>query len=292
MYTRPSLCHLIQHIHHASFEGEITAADAHTVKMPWQCAYILGYGHIVVVKYDDKRQLALSRIVESLEGHSAGKRPVAYHRHDTSRRALYAHGAQHAQRRRNGSAGMAGIEGIKFAHKHIIELCDFISGIQAEIGKEKFTYESHDVDHDLYDAIKNMAFEKLQYALDTDDKNVRDERIGEITDEIINMCVSIENNYSPEVIYDKRRIETEFDQMKYFLIGLKKLTTNQKRFSDIQGYISEEQLFFVFACGLCSFFRNSKSKTEPNADLIYDKYIKEIYITPLLDRFNKSSEEE
>lgn len=77
------------------------------------------------------------------------------------------------------------LEGIKFAHKHIIELCDFISGIQAEIGKEKFTYESHDVDHDLYDAIKNMAFEKLQYALDTDDKNVRDERLGEITDEII-----------------------------------------------------------------------------------------------------------
>jgi polyribonucleotide nucleotidyltransferase len=77
------------------------------------------------------------------------------------------------------------LEGIKFAHKHIIELCDFMSGIQAEIGKEKFTYESHDVDHDLYDAIKNMAFEKLQYALDTDDKNVRDERIGEITDEII-----------------------------------------------------------------------------------------------------------
>lgn len=77
------------------------------------------------------------------------------------------------------------LEGIKFAHKTIIELCDFISSIQAEIGKEKFTYESHDVDHDLYDAIKDIAFEKLQYALDTDDKNVRDERIGEITDEII-----------------------------------------------------------------------------------------------------------
>ncbi|MGN0106757.1 MAG: polyribonucleotide nucleotidyltransferase [Hominilimicola sp.] len=77
------------------------------------------------------------------------------------------------------------LEGIKFAHKHIIELCDFISGIQAEIGKEKFEYESHDVDHDLYDAIKDMAFEKLQYALDTDDKNVRDERIGALTDEII-----------------------------------------------------------------------------------------------------------
>ncbi len=77
------------------------------------------------------------------------------------------------------------LEGIKFAHKHIIELCDFISSIQSEIGKEKFTYESHDVDHDLYDAIKAMAFEKLQHALDTDDKNIRDERIGVITDEII-----------------------------------------------------------------------------------------------------------
>jgi polyribonucleotide nucleotidyltransferase len=77
------------------------------------------------------------------------------------------------------------LEGIKFAHKTIIEICDFISSIQAEIGKEKFTYEAHDVDHDLYDAIKEMAYEKLQYALDTDDKNVRDERIGVITDEII-----------------------------------------------------------------------------------------------------------
>ncbi|MBQ6529349.1 MAG: polyribonucleotide nucleotidyltransferase [Clostridia bacterium] len=77
------------------------------------------------------------------------------------------------------------LEGIKFAHKEIITLCEFISGIQAEIGKKKFEYESHDVDHDLYDAIKEMAFEKLQYALDTDDKNVRDERIGVITDELI-----------------------------------------------------------------------------------------------------------
>ncbi|NDO18471.1 polyribonucleotide nucleotidyltransferase [Lachnospiraceae bacterium MD329] len=77
------------------------------------------------------------------------------------------------------------LEGIKTAHKTIIEICDFISGIQAEIGKEKFAYEAHDVDHDLYDAIKDMAYEKLQYALDTDDKNVRDERIGVITDEII-----------------------------------------------------------------------------------------------------------
>ncbi len=77
------------------------------------------------------------------------------------------------------------LEGIKFAHQTIKEICEFISSIQAEIGKEKFTYESHDVDHDLYDKIKEMAFDKLKYALDTDDKNVRDARIGVITDELI-----------------------------------------------------------------------------------------------------------
>lgn len=77
------------------------------------------------------------------------------------------------------------LEGIKFAHKTIIELCQFIDSIKSEIGKEKFDYEHHDIDHDLYDKIKEMAYEKLQHALDTDDKNVRDERIGVITDEIL-----------------------------------------------------------------------------------------------------------
>ncbi len=77
------------------------------------------------------------------------------------------------------------LEGIKFAHKTIKELCDFIEGIKAEIGKKKFTYEAHDIDHDLYDEVKRLAFDKLCYALDTDDKNIRDARIAEITDEIM-----------------------------------------------------------------------------------------------------------
>ena len=77
------------------------------------------------------------------------------------------------------------LEGLKFAHKTIIELCEFIEGIQKEIGKEKFEYEAHDIDHDLYDAVKELAYEKIQHALDTDDKNIRDDRMGVITDELI-----------------------------------------------------------------------------------------------------------
>ena len=77
------------------------------------------------------------------------------------------------------------MEGIKFAHQEIIKICDFIEGIQKEIGKEKFEYEAHTVDMDLWNAIKEIAYEKIQYALDTDDKNVRDERMGIITDELL-----------------------------------------------------------------------------------------------------------
>jgi polyribonucleotide nucleotidyltransferase len=76
------------------------------------------------------------------------------------------------------------LEGIKFAHRQIIELCDFIDTIRAEIGKEKFEYEAHTVNAELWDAIKAMSYDKIKYALDTDDKNIRDERMGVIEDEI------------------------------------------------------------------------------------------------------------
>ena len=76
------------------------------------------------------------------------------------------------------------LEGIKYAHGVIKEICDFISGIQAEIGKEKMTYEAHDIDHDLYDKIKETEYANIQNALDTDDKNIRDERMGVIEDRI------------------------------------------------------------------------------------------------------------
>ena len=77
------------------------------------------------------------------------------------------------------------LNGIKFAHKTIIELVDFIEGIRAEIGKEKFDYEHHDIDHVLYDRIKDSEYANLQHALDTDDKNIRDERVGVITDRVV-----------------------------------------------------------------------------------------------------------
>lgn len=76
------------------------------------------------------------------------------------------------------------LEAIAVGQKEIQNIVEFIKGIQAEIGKPKFAYEDITVDHDMYEAIEEMAIEKIRYALDTDDKNVREARLQPIKDEI------------------------------------------------------------------------------------------------------------
>ena len=60
------------------------------------------------------------------------------------------------------------------------KLVEFILGVQKEIGKEKFPFESKEVPQELFDAIKDFAEEQVKYALDTDDKNIREERLAPI----------------------------------------------------------------------------------------------------------------
>ncbi len=76
-------------------------------------------------------------------------------------------------------------EAIMMAHEEIKKVCEFINGIVAEIGKPKFSYESGDVDADMYEAIKAFCIDDVKYALDTDDKTVRDERMQVVTDKVI-----------------------------------------------------------------------------------------------------------
>ena len=45
------------------------------------------------------------------------------------------------------------------------------------IGKPKFTFEKAAVNHDLLDDLCAYGMDQIEYALDTDDKNVREERL-------------------------------------------------------------------------------------------------------------------
>ena len=69
-------------------------------------------------------------------------------------------------------------------HTEIKKLVDFISDIQAQIGKKKFEFESMEVDHDMFDAIEKFAADRVKVALDTDDKNKREEMLNPIKDDI------------------------------------------------------------------------------------------------------------
>lgn len=74
---------------------------------------------------------------------------------------------------------------IMAGHDEIVKsLIPFIKDVQSQIGKKKFEFETCEVDHDMYDAISEFAIEKVRYAMDTDDKNIREERLQPIYAEV------------------------------------------------------------------------------------------------------------
>ena len=76
------------------------------------------------------------------------------------------------------------LDAILTGHEEIKKMVAFISDIQKQIGKPKFAFESMEVDHDMFDAIEAFAADRVKVALDTNDKNVRDERLAPIVDDI------------------------------------------------------------------------------------------------------------
>ena len=69
------------------------------------------------------------------------------------------------------------------AHEELKKVCAFIQSIKDEIGKPKFEYEHHDIDHDLFDKLEAACNDKFEVAMDTDDKTVRDAGVRAIVDE-------------------------------------------------------------------------------------------------------------
>ena len=72
------------------------------------------------------------------------------------------------------------LEGIRLAHEENMRLVGFINEIVADIGKPKFTYEKSAVNYDLLDEMKAYGLEKIEYCLDTPDKNVREARLADL----------------------------------------------------------------------------------------------------------------
>ena len=69
------------------------------------------------------------------------------------------------------------LKGIELAHETNKQIVAFINTIVEAIGKPKFTFEKAAVNHELLDELCAYGMNQIEYALDTDDKNVREERL-------------------------------------------------------------------------------------------------------------------
>ena len=75
------------------------------------------------------------------------------------------------------------LQAILTGHEEIKKMVAFISEIQAKIGKEKFQFDAHEVDAELFRNIDNLVHDQVAHALDTNDKNERDARLRPIIDQ-------------------------------------------------------------------------------------------------------------
>ena len=67
---------------------------------------------------------------------------------------------------------------IELAHQTNVKIVEFINNIVATIGKPKFTFEKAAVNHEMLDDLCAYGMDQIENALDTADKNVREERLA------------------------------------------------------------------------------------------------------------------
>lgn len=75
-------------------------------------------------------------------------------------------------------------DAIMKAHAENQKIVAFINEIKAAVGKEKVPFESNDPDPAMYEDVKNLVIEDVRFALDTDDKRIRDERLRPVVEKM------------------------------------------------------------------------------------------------------------
>ena len=76
------------------------------------------------------------------------------------------------------------LEAIIKGHEEIKKITEFIEQIQKEVGKEKFSYTSCEVDENLFNEIYDYASEKMVQAVCEKDKDTRDNNVDALSKEI------------------------------------------------------------------------------------------------------------
>lgn len=94
-------------------------------------------------------------------------------------------------------------------------MVQFISDIQEDIGKEKFTFESKELPGDFFYLVKDYAIDRVKEALDTDDKLVRDARLAPIVEDVTKLV----EEKCPEYLPSCRRGDVQGSKICWCAIG-------------------------------------------------------------------------
>ncbi len=74
---------------------------------------------------------------------------------------------------------------IEYAHNQLRPVVDFIADIAKQIGKPKFQYACAAFDADLCEKVKEASLERMRHCMDTDDKNIREERLSQLRTQLL-----------------------------------------------------------------------------------------------------------
>lgn len=77
------------------------------------------------------------------------------------------------------------LDAIRKGHEEIKKIVEFIQKIVAEVGKPKFEYQSFEVPQEIFDAVKDFAYDQIKESILSADKQVREDNIAKLTEEIL-----------------------------------------------------------------------------------------------------------
>ena len=81
------------------------------------------------------------------------------------------------------------LDAIKAAHVEIKKICEFISEIQKDCGKEKFEYKHFGVEESFYEELRSVFKDRMYQDVQAPDKETRDANMDKITEDITNYVV-------------------------------------------------------------------------------------------------------
>ncbi len=100
-------------------------------------------------------------------------------------------------------------DAIMFAHEENVKLVEFIESIVAEVGKEKKPYEEAGVNEEVYKKVVEIVTEaRMEEAVFTDFKQIRDEKVSALKEEVISKLVTDE-------IEDAKELEADINAAMY-----------------------------------------------------------------------------